>query len=397
MSSPTDLPPNVRRLVDEIENEIGETSVATDDITGSRGRDHAGEAPTDNGKVEAAVREILLEIGEDPDRQGLLGTPERVHRMYTELTAGYHVDPDRLINGAIFDVDYSEMVIVKDIPFYSLCEHHLLPFFGTAAVAYIPRGRVIGLSKIPRIVETYARRLQVQERLTQEIAHFLEDRLAAAGRRRRHRGDPPVRGHARRAQARDGHDDLVRARAVPDPRPDPVRVPRPPRAAGPRRLTVARFTARLEPIEGGTFVVIPAEVVEALEATGRTSVVGTIDGHPLRHQFMPYTFEGVGRQVVMAVNKATREAIGKDAGDTGRVRPRARRTVALGRCRDPARAGRGVGGGPRGERRLRCPGAFPAPRTRRARRRCEAPRNPPPSRGRGHRRAAPLIGVSRPR
>jgi GTP cyclohydrolase IA len=181
MSSPTDLPPNVRRLVDEIENEIGETSVATDDITGSRGRDHAGEAPTDNDKVEAAVREILLEIGEDPDRQGLLGTPERVHRMYTELTAGYHVDPERLINGAIFDVDYSEMVIVKDIPFYSLCEHHLLPFFGTAAVAYIPRGRVIGLSKIPRIVETYARRLQVQERLTQEIAHFLEDRLEPQG------------------------------------------------------------------------------------------------------------------------------------------------------------------------------------------------------------------------
>ena len=235
MSSPTDLPPNVRRLVDEIENEIGETSVAIDDITGSRGRDHAGEAPTDNGKVEAAVREILLEIGEDPDRQGLLGTPERVHRMYTELTAGYHVDPDRLINGAIFDVDYSEMVIVKDIPFYSLCEHHLLPFFGTAAVAYIPRGRVIGLSKIPRIVEMYARRLQVQERLTQEIAHFLAGSPGAAGRRRRHRGDPPVRGHARRAQARDGHDDLVRARAVPDPRPDPLRVPRPPRAARPRR------------------------------------------------------------------------------------------------------------------------------------------------------------------
>src|SRR4029453_17224662 len=153
MPTPTDLPPNVRRLVDEIESEIGETSVATDDITGSRGDDHAGEAPTDNRKVEAAVHEILLEIGEDPDRQGLIGTPERVHRMYTELTAGYHVDPDRLINGAIFDIAYSEMVVVKDIPFYSLCEHHLLPFFGTAAVGYIPRGRVVGLSKIPRIVE----------------------------------------------------------------------------------------------------------------------------------------------------------------------------------------------------------------------------------------------------
>ncbi len=101
--------------------------------------------------------------------------------MYTELTAGYHVDPERLINGAIFDIAYSEMVVVKDIPFYSLCEHHLLPFFGTAAVAYIPRGRVIGLSKIPRIVEMYGRRLQVQERLTQQIADFLQERLEPQG------------------------------------------------------------------------------------------------------------------------------------------------------------------------------------------------------------------------
>ena len=127
------------------------------------------------------MKRILEEIGEDPERAGLLGTPGRVHRMYTELTAGYHVDPDRLINDAIFDVDYSEMVVVKDIPFYSLCEHHLLPFFGTAAVAYIPRGRVVGLSKIPRVVEMYARRLQVQERLTQQIADFLEERLQPQG------------------------------------------------------------------------------------------------------------------------------------------------------------------------------------------------------------------------
>jgi GTP cyclohydrolase I len=137
--------------------------------------------PKPPGRVEAAVREILSEIGEDPERQGLVGTPGRVHRMYAELTAGYQVDPDALVNGAVFDVDYSEMVIVKDIPFYSLCEHHLLPFFGTAAVAYVPRGRVIGLSKIPRIVEMYASRLQVQERLTQEIADFLQDRLQPQG------------------------------------------------------------------------------------------------------------------------------------------------------------------------------------------------------------------------
>jgi GTP cyclohydrolase I len=176
----TDLPPNVRRLVDEIESEMGETDVGIDDIVGSRGDERVGEV-AGNGRVEAAVREILGEIGEDPDRQGLGGTPERVHRMYTELTAGYHVDPERLINGAIFDIAYSVMVVVKNVRFYSLCEHHLLPFFGAAAVAYIPRGRVIGLSKIPRIVEMYARRLQVQERLTQQIADFLQDRLAPQG------------------------------------------------------------------------------------------------------------------------------------------------------------------------------------------------------------------------
>ena len=181
MTSPTDLPPNVRRLVDEIESEIGETDADIDDIAGSRGDERAGERSADNGRVEAAVREILAEIGEDPDRGGLAGTPGRVHRMYIELTAGYHVDPERLINDAVFDIAYSEMVVVKEIPFYSLCEHHLLPFFGTASVAYIPRGRVIGLSKIPRIVEMYARRLQVQERLTQQIADFLQERLAPQG------------------------------------------------------------------------------------------------------------------------------------------------------------------------------------------------------------------------
>jgi GTP cyclohydrolase I len=174
-----ELPANVRKIVDEIENEIGEGAGLS--IAEIEGPPDAGRLHGANGKVESAVRRILVEIGEQPDRPGLVGTPERVHRMYTELTAGYHVDPERLINGAIFEVDYSEMVIVKDIPFYSLCEHHLLPFFGAAAVTYIPRGRVVGLSKIPRIVEMYARRLQVQERLTQQIADFLQDRLEPKG------------------------------------------------------------------------------------------------------------------------------------------------------------------------------------------------------------------------
>ncbi len=180
MPNPTELPEYVRRIVEEIESEIGEEPGRPQSGIEGNG---AGEprARRADGGVEAAVREILVEVGEDPDRQGLEGTPGRVHRMYTELTAGYHVDPDRLVNGAIFDVDYSEMVVVKDIPFYSLCEHHLLPFFGTASVAYIPRGRVIGLSKIPRIVEMFARRLQIQERMTQEIAQFLNARLDPQG------------------------------------------------------------------------------------------------------------------------------------------------------------------------------------------------------------------------
>jgi GTP cyclohydrolase I len=176
------LAPHVQAMVDEIELEMGERRLAGD-IEGTSiphpPDEGGGAGPA--GPVESAVRRILEEVGEDPDRQGLRATPSRVHRMYAELTAGYHVDPDRLIGDALFDVDYSEMVVVKDIPFHSLCEHHLLPFFGNAAVAYIPERQVIGLSKIPRIVEMYARRLQVQERMTQEIADLLMDRLAPKG------------------------------------------------------------------------------------------------------------------------------------------------------------------------------------------------------------------------
>ena len=131
--------------------------------------------------LEEAVGTLLTEIGEDPSREGLIRTPERVRRMYDELTAGYRVDPDALMNGACFSVDYDEMVVVRDIEFFSLCEHHLLPFVGKAHVGYLPRGSVIGLSKIPRIVDMYAQRLQIQERLTVQVADFLMERLEPKG------------------------------------------------------------------------------------------------------------------------------------------------------------------------------------------------------------------------
>jgi GTP cyclohydrolase I len=199
----SDLPEHLRAVVAGIETEIGEfdepgapgtpapakpgASLGPGSLAPGPAREIEGtgaqprRATTGNRRVEDAVRQILAEIGEDPDREGLAGTPERVHRMYAELTAGYHVDPERLINEALFEGDYREMVVVRSIPFYSLCEHHLLPFFGEAAVAYIPNGRLIGLSKIPRIVEMYARRLQVQERMTQQIADFLMERLQPLG------------------------------------------------------------------------------------------------------------------------------------------------------------------------------------------------------------------------
>jgi GTP cyclohydrolase I len=134
-----------------------------------------------NDDIEQSVRVILENIGEDPQREGLLRTPSRVAKMYAELTAGYHIDPAALINDAVFSVDYDEMVMVKDIDFSSLCEHHMLPFMGRIHVAYIPNGKVIGLSKIPRIVEMFARRLQVQERLTVQIADFIDAVLEPRG------------------------------------------------------------------------------------------------------------------------------------------------------------------------------------------------------------------------
>lgn len=140
----------------------------------------AAEAP--EGEMLAAVRSLLLGVGEDPEREGLLDTPKRVAKMLREVTSGYAVDLDAIINGAIFDEPQAdEPVVVRDLAFYSLCEHHMLPFYGKAHVAYIPSGRVVGLSKIPRVVEAFARRLQVQERLTAQIADFLEERLEPLG------------------------------------------------------------------------------------------------------------------------------------------------------------------------------------------------------------------------
>ncbi len=132
-------------------------------------------------EAERLLERFLAEIGEDPTREGLRKTPERVTDMYEFLTSGYRQDPRKILNDALFDEKYSEMVIVRDIDFFSLCEHHLVPFFGRCHIAYIPNGRIVGLSKLPRLVEVYARRLQVQERMTQQIAETLDDLLHPQG------------------------------------------------------------------------------------------------------------------------------------------------------------------------------------------------------------------------
>ena len=135
----------------------------------------------DPDPLEPHVRAILEELGEDPNRDGLERTPDRVARSFRFLTKGYQEDPVKILNNALFDVTYDEMVVVKDIDFFSLCEHHMLPFFGRVHVAYIPNGKVVGLSKIPRLVEMFARRLQVQERFTMQIAETVEKVLAPKG------------------------------------------------------------------------------------------------------------------------------------------------------------------------------------------------------------------------
>jgi GTP cyclohydrolase IA len=131
--------------------------------------------------MQDIIRQLLAGLGEDPSRDGLLDTPKRVERSLRFLTSGYDADIDAMLNNALFAVDYNEMVIVKDIDFYSLCEHHLLPFFGRCHIAYIPQGRVLGLSKIPRLVEIFSRRLQVQERLTKQIAETLREKVQPLG------------------------------------------------------------------------------------------------------------------------------------------------------------------------------------------------------------------------
>ena len=132
-------------------------------------------------KIQNAVRSILTGIGEDPEREGLQATPERVQRMYEELCAGYHMDLDTVVHGAIFEESCESMVVIRNISFYSMCEHHMLPFYGKIHVAYFPNGKIIGLSKIPRIVEMYARRLQVQERLTEQVCSAIESVLSPKG------------------------------------------------------------------------------------------------------------------------------------------------------------------------------------------------------------------------
>jgi GTP cyclohydrolase IA len=134
-----------------------------------------------NDQVAHLTRNLLVSLGEDPTREGLQQTPARVARMYEELLAGYQMDPVTLINGAIFEADYDDVVVVRDIDFFSLCEHHMLPFYGQVHIAYIPDGKILGLSKVPRTVEMFARRLQVQERMTQQISEFLETIIQPKG------------------------------------------------------------------------------------------------------------------------------------------------------------------------------------------------------------------------
>jgi len=139
------------------------------------------DSGVDTHAAEESILQLINALGENPEREGLKNTPKRVARMYLELLSGYRSDPQKVVNGALFNITYDEMVIVRDIEFYSLCEHHMLPFLGRVHVAYMPAGKVIGLSKIPRLVDVYARRLQVQERMTRQIADVIQELLEPNG------------------------------------------------------------------------------------------------------------------------------------------------------------------------------------------------------------------------
>lgn len=155
--------------------------VKTDSAKFNQNWDLRLDSDVDSSAIISAVARIIEAIGEDPNRPGLVRTPERVAQMYEELLSGYRTDPNSFLNDALFEVTYDEMVLVRDIEFYSLCEHHLLPFIGRAHIAYFPRGKVIGLSKIPRIVDLFSRRLQLQERMTRQIADFIDELLDPHG------------------------------------------------------------------------------------------------------------------------------------------------------------------------------------------------------------------------
>ena len=151
-------------------------------VSGSRARrSKVADEAASQDPIEGLMTQLLVEVGEDPDRNGLLNTPKRVAKAMRFMTQGYRQDIDHLLNGALFPIEYDEMVIVKDIDFFSMCEHHLLPFFGKCHVGYLPNKKVVGLSKIPRVVDTFSRRLQVQERLTVQIAETLKRKLNAHG------------------------------------------------------------------------------------------------------------------------------------------------------------------------------------------------------------------------
>ena len=174
--SPITTLPNRTKDLNEIPTTEREELIASPCSQGA-----AENEPDSNPSIRAITRTLLTEIGENADRVGLRRTPHRVARAWEYITNGYHIDIEKILNGAIFEEKYDEMVVVKDIDFFSMCEHHLLPFYGRAHIAYIPNGKIVGLSKLPRIVEVYARRLQVQERMTREIADTITKYLNPVG------------------------------------------------------------------------------------------------------------------------------------------------------------------------------------------------------------------------